>query len=143
MSLDTLLSRLNPKPNGPERWQCACPVCGGRNKATLSIGLGNTGVVLLKCWKDGCDPAAIAHAVGLEITDLFPPKPDNGHRTAAVKRRHLITASQALEVLEREIELTIVCASDMANGRPIDGPTRDRLLRGAARVALIRDEVSA
>lgn len=143
MSLDAMLSRLDPKPNGPNRWRCACPVCGGRNKATLSIGVGDTGAVLLKCWKAGCDPESIAHAVGLELTDLFPPKLDNGHRTAAVKRRHLITASQALEVLEHELELTIICASDLANGRTIDEPTRERLLRGAARVALIRDEVLA
>lgn len=138
MSIDTLLARLDdPKPNGRDRWRCACPVCGGRNRSTLSIGVGDTGAVLLRCWKEGCSPEQIAHAVGLELEDLFPPRETHG---APLKRRRLITAGQALEVLDSEATLLVLCASDMAKGEAVD---RDRLLTAAARIAMIRDEVRA
>ncbi|EWS53404.1 MULTISPECIES: hypothetical protein [unclassified Methylibium] len=138
MSVDALLSRLDdPKPNGPDRWRCACPVCGGRNRSTLSIGVGDTGAVLLKCWKEGCGPEQIANAVGLELEDLFPPRDSSG---PPLKRRRLITATQALDVLDSETALVLLSASDMAKGELVDF---ERLLTAAARIALIRDEVRA
>ena len=139
--VDLVLSRLaDPRQNGADRWRCACPVCGGRNRSTLSVGVGDTGAVLLKCWKEGCSPDQIARAVGLDLEDLFPPSDSHSPPT---KRRRLISAGQALEVLEHELTLAIVCAADMARGQKLDKTTRDRLLQGAARVSLIRDEVRA
>lgn len=136
-----LLSRLeDPRPNGRDRWRCACPVCGERNRSTLSIGIGDNGCVLVKCWKNGCGPDEIAHAVGLELEDLFPPR-DSSARP--LKRRRLITAGQALEVLDAEITLAMICASDSARGLALDSATRERLMTGAARIAQIRQEVHA
>lgn len=143
MSVELFLSRVDARPNGRDRWRCACPVCGGKNRGTLSIGVGDSGAVLLKCWKSDCDAEQIAHAVGLQIEDLFPPRPENGWGSTPVPRRRLITAGQALDVLEQEITLAMVCAADMADGKPLDEATRGRLLQGAARVALIREEVRA
>jgi hypothetical protein len=39
--------------------------------------------------------------------------------------------------------LTVICASEMARGWLLEQPTRERLLQGAARVALLLDEVRA
>lgn len=141
MSVDLLLSRLDdPRPHGHDRWRCACPVCGGRNRSTLSVGVGDTGAVLLKCWKAGCSPEQIAHAVGLDIEDLFPPRESHG---PAAKRRRLISASQALELLDAEATLLFVCAADLAQGHQLDAPTRERLTLAAARIGMLRDEVRA
>jgi hypothetical protein len=141
MTVEALLSRLDgPRPNGRDRWRCACPVCGGRNRSTLSVGAGDTGAVLVKCWKEGCSPEQIAHAVGLELEDLFPPREQHG---APAPRRRLITAGQALDVLESEALLLVVCASDMARGQALDEATRARLLQSAARVSMLRDEAHA
>jgi hypothetical protein len=71
-AVDLLLSRLDqPRANGRDRWRCACPVCGEKNRSTLSIGVGDSGAVLVRCWKSGCGPDEIVAAVGLEIEDLF------------------------------------------------------------------------
>jgi hypothetical protein len=141
MTVDALLSRLDdPRPNGRDRWRCACPVCGGRNRSTLSVGVGDTGAVLLKCWKEGCSPEQIAQAVGLELTDLFPPCETHG---GPIQRRRLITAGQALDVLDSEATLLVVYASDMARGEALNDADRDRLLTAAARIATMRDEVRA
>jgi hypothetical protein len=140
-AVQLLLGRLDgPRAVGRDRWRCACPVCGERNRSTLSIGIGDSGCVLLKCWKNGCGPEEIAAAVGLELEDLFPPS-ESSSRPA--RRRRLIPASQALDLLVEELTLAVVCSSDMARGVTLDEATRDRLLTGAARVAMIRDEVRA
>jgi hypothetical protein len=140
VSIDTLLSRVDARPNGRDRWRCACPVCGERNRSTLSIGIGDTGAVLIKCFKEGCSVEQIAQALGLELSALFPTAPSP---SSPMKRRRLISAGQALDLLDSEATLVMVCASDMARGVAIDEPTRERLLQGAARVALLRDEVHA
>jgi hypothetical protein len=142
VSVKALLSRLDARANGRDRWRCACPVCGERNKSTLSIGIGDTGAVLLRCFKDGCSVEQIAQALGLELSDLFPPRPDApGGGNGPVKRRRLISASQALDLLGTEMTLALVCASDMAEGKALDETTRERLLQGAARVSMLREEV--
>jgi hypothetical protein len=46
-------------------------------------------------------------------------------------------------LLDGEMSLALVCASDMARGQRLDEPTRERLMQGAARVALLRDESRA
>ena len=140
-AVDLLLSRLdNPRPNGRDRWRCACPVCGERNRSTLSIGVGDTGAVLVKCWKEGCGPDQIAAAVGLELEDLFPPRESWGRPPA---RRRLISAGQALEVLEDEMTLAVVVMSDMRKGIAPNDQTSDRMLLALARVIEIRSEVGA
>ena len=140
-AVERLLSRLEgARSNGRDRWRCACPVCGGKNRSTLSIGIGDNGCALVKCWKDGCAPDAIAAAVGLDLEDLFPPRDASA---PPLNRRRLVTAGQALDLLIDELTLAVVCSSDMARGVELDEPTRDRLLAGAARVAMLRDEVRA
>lgn len=137
--VQALLTRLDdPRPTGRDRWRAACPVCGGRNRSTLSVGVGDTGAVLLRCWKSGCGAEQVAHALGLNVEDLFPER--HSHAGAPARRR-LIGAAQALDLLEAEITLTIVCLSDMARGDALDVAMRERLLLAAARVSMLRDEV--
>ena len=111
-------------------------MCGGRSRSTLSVGLGDTGAVLLKCWKSGCAPEQIAAALGLDINALFPDAPDH----PPLRRRRLMPAHQALEILNREATLVLLCASDMARGETLDEATRARLLTSAARITLLLDE---
>lgn len=144
--IDTVLDRLSSyrlRENTPGRWRAVCPVCGEKNASTLSIGEGDSGAVLLKCFKQGCTADAIARALGLEIEDLFPPRPAPGGGTAPARRRRLITAGQALDLLNDEITLAVVCAADLSRGEPIDEATRERLIQAAARVSMLRDEVRA
>jgi hypothetical protein len=139
--IDIVLARLDkPRPNGERRWRTCCPAHGGTNPSALSIGVGADDQVLLRCWH-GCDVEQIVHALGLEVSDLFPPRRDPGAGSGAVKRRRLVTAGQALELINNEMLLTVVCASSLARGEPLDDASRDRLLQGAARVTLLREEV--
>lgn len=143
--IDLVLSRLDGhklRENGRDRWRACCPAHRGSNPSALSIGIGQDDAVLLKCWQ-GCSADQVAQALGLELSDLFPQRPRPGNGTAPMKRRRLISAGQALDLLDSEMTLAIVCAADMAQGKALTEQTRQRLLQGAARVTVLRDEVRA
>jgi hypothetical protein len=142
--IDLVLARLDGyklRQNGRDRWRACCPAHGGSNPSALSIGVGADDQVLLRCWH-GCEVEQIAHALSLELSDLFQPKPQR-HASGKPVRRRLLSAGQALDLLDTEMTLAVVCAADMAAGRPLDEPTRARLLQSAARITLLRDEARA
>jgi hypothetical protein len=144
--IDVVLSRLDGhklRENGRDRWRACCPAHGGSNPSALSVGVGDDDRVLLRCWH-GCSAEQVAQAIGIELADLFPPKPQAaGAGHAPIKRRRLLTAGQALDLLDCEMTLAIVCAADLSEGKALDDDTHDRLRLSAARVAMLRDEVSA
>jgi hypothetical protein len=145
-ALDQVLDRLSNhklRESTPGRWRAICPCCGEKNGNTLSIGEGDTGAVLIKCFKVGCGPEQIALALGLELTDLFPPKPAAGSGNGPAPRRRMLSAAQALELVEQEMLLAVVCAADLSQGLGLDEATRQRLTLGAARVSMLRQEARA
>lgn len=76
-------------------------------------------------------------ALGLELEALFPPRDSSAGKPT---RRRLISAGQALDLLDVEMALAVVCASDMAAGKTLDEATRERLLLSAARVGMLRQK---
>lgn len=134
-----VLARLDgfkARNNGHNRWRACCPAHGGTNPSALSVGLGENGAVLLRCWS-GCSLEAITDALGLRVKDLFPPRESH---TRATKRRHLLTAEQALDVLKDEAEFVGVAAANVAYGLELSTEDKDRLLLAAARIAALHGE---
>lgn len=138
-ALELVLSRLaSPRQQGPDRWRAACPACGGRNRSTLSVGARDTGAVLLKCWKEGCGPETIAAALGLQVEDLFPPREATG---SSPRRRRLLSAQQALELLDAEANLVFTAAGNIAAGLALDDEDLSRVTQARARIGYLLDEV--
>jgi hypothetical protein len=65
-----VLSRLSDVRKSGTGWSARCPAHEDRS-ASLSVAVGDDGRVLLHCHA-GCEPAAVARALGLELADLFP-----------------------------------------------------------------------
>lgn len=140
--IDVVLSRLEGyrlRPNGPDRWRACCPAHGGSNPSALSVGIGADDAVLLKCWH-GCDAHEVAHALGLELADLFPPRPSAGGGAGPARRRGLLTAMQALEVIEFESLLTWTAAFNIANGHALTADDLGRLAVAAERIQAVAVE---
>lgn len=135
--VDSVIDRLDARPTGADRWRAACPVCGERNKSTLSIGVGDNGAVLLKCFKSECSPDQIVSALGLELSDLFPPKDS---RAGPLKRRSMLSAKQALDLLMRESLVVFVVASDVHRERQISETDWCRLRDAAAAIQKLGQE---
>jgi putative DNA primase/helicase len=87
-ALEQVLSQLKGVRTSMLGWRACCPAHADR-KPSLSIGLGEQGQVLLKCFA-GCSLERIVEAIGLSMIDLFPeetPAPD-GQATPSVKTRN-------------------------------------------------------
>lgn len=134
MSAATLLSRLDKvKPTGPGRWIARCPAHDDRGPS-LSIRELEDGRVLLHDFGQECSADDIAAAVGLTLSDLFPPRlsppgPGKPHR-----QRHPFSADDALRCLEFEGRLIHLAAHEVAAGKPLNPTDRARLLLAVERI---------
>jgi putative DNA primase/helicase len=72
--LDRVLSRLQGVRRAGNGWSALCPAHDDQHNS-LSVSEGRGGQVLLHCHA-GCGIQAIVRAMGLELRDLFPPKPE-------------------------------------------------------------------
>lgn len=139
--IDTVLGRLdNPKPTGRDRWRSACPSCGGSNASALSIGIGDDDAVLIKCFK-GCDVSQVLVAMGLEMQDLFPPGPEPGGGRPPLKRRAMVSARQAIDLIEFETLLVWTAAHNLAAGHTLKPDDLARLDVASQRIQAAIDEV--
>jgi hypothetical protein len=79
--LDRVLGKLEHVKRSGKGHAARCPAHEDR-EASLSIRDGDDGRVLLKCFA-GCSTEAIVGALGLEMRDLFPPRPRSLERSSA------------------------------------------------------------
>src|ERR1700674_294629 len=69
-ALDNVLAQLKGVRTSLRGWRACCPAHAD-SEPSLSIGLGEQGQVLLKCFA-GCSLERIVEASGLTLADLFP-----------------------------------------------------------------------
>ena len=70
-----LLSRLERvRAKGDSSWTALCPVHNERTPS-LSIKLLPDGTVLMHCFGCGANGQQVAEALGIPLSDLFPPRP--------------------------------------------------------------------
>src|SRR2546430_6741151 len=69
-ALETVLAHLKGVQSSSRGWVACCPAHADRHPS-LSIGVGEQGQVLLKCFAS-CPLERIVEAMGLTVEDLFP-----------------------------------------------------------------------
>ncbi len=79
-AIENVLSRLKRVREDGDGWKAQCPAHDDKNPS-LSVGIGDEGRALLKCFA-GCTPDAIVSAMGLRMEDLFST---NGARSRPKK----------------------------------------------------------
>ena len=72
-AVERILNRLTGVRTASRGWVACCPAHDDR-EPSLSIGLGEEGQVLLKCFA-GCTMARIVETIGMTVADLFPDSP--------------------------------------------------------------------
>ena len=141
MSFETVTSALHPyklRMLGRDRARAICPVCGERNPNTLSVGVTTEGAVLLKCFKLECNIESICATLGLEVSDLFPPR---GSQATRLQPRRLLTPAQAIELWRDDAQFVALCACNIAHGVALTDDDRAGCLSAAGRIAYLADEV--
>src|SRR6266702_7358567 len=103
--LDNVLAHLKRVRPSLRGWTACCPAHADR-EPSLSIGLGEHGQVLLKCFA-GCSLERITEAMGLTLTDLFPDatSPPDGQVTSPGKTHHPTQPTLSLIDLALEKQL--------------------------------------
>jgi hypothetical protein len=120
MSLDALLSRLT-KVKGRNGSYTAC--CPAHDDKSPSLAIREDGgKVLLHCF-GGCEVSAIVGAVGMEMTDLFPPAEPKYQPQPKVK----FFASDLLRVIALEAAIVSIAAHDMSKGKTLPKADLDRM----------------
>ena len=125
--LERLLSSLEkveklPPGNHQARYRACCQAHGDKNPS-LSITLSNSDTILLKCWA-GCSAHDVVHAVGMEMTDLFPEQT----KYHAPQERRPFSADQAAKVIALDALAVAVAAAKVRNKEPLIQKDIDDLL---------------
>ena len=133
--IDSILLRLHKvRQRQPSQWSACCPAHDD-NGPSLSVRETPDGAVLLHCFA-GCTVAEVADALGLHMSDLFPARVLSGREPRRTSR--LLTAGQALELLDTEAQLIAVAAANMLRGADLKQDDLNRVLKAAGRINWIR-----
>ena len=129
-SADTLISKLDKvKRTGKDRYSARCPAHDDKGPS-LSIRETDDGRVLVHCFA-GCSVHEIVQAVGLELSDLFPPRLTGDH---AKPERRPFPATDALRAVSFEALVVCAAAAAITNGKPLSAVDRERLLQAGERI---------
>lgn len=104
--VETVLERLDRVRRTRDGWSASCPSSAhrrGDKSPSLSVGRGADGKALLWCGA-GCDlERDILPPIGLEIQDLFPPRPEPLHNRRRRKReKFALPPEVALQLLSSD-----------------------------------------
>jgi hypothetical protein len=129
MSADKLLSRVDRvRPRGAGRWIARCPAHEDRSPS-LSVHETDDGRVLVHCFA-GCSVDSVVGAVGLDLKDLFPPRPIEH----AKRERRPFSPGDVLACVIEEARIIAVAAANLRQGVPLNDDDYQRLMLAAERL---------
>ena len=125
----TLLSRLQSvRRTATGRWIARCPAHDDR-RATLCVSELDDGRVLVHCFA-GCATEHVLAALGLDFSDLFPPR----HGRREVLRSSPFRAADVLKAVTYEALVVYFCADTLERGRSLNVRDRQRLRLAVSRL---------
>lgn len=136
--LENVLSRAVGKVRKGHHGQYTLNCFAHEDKApSLSVRETPDGAVLLHCF-GGCEVADVVASMGLQMTDLFPPR--EAPATAPKRIANLLTAGQALGLLATESQLVAVALTNYMRGIQLTPQDTERLRLAAARINLLHEQ---
>lgn len=129
-NLEDVLSRLQKVRGRNGNWVACCPAHKDRSPS-MTIRETPDGKILMHCFA-GCSISEIANAIGINLSDLFPPRDDAAHYSKPARQRFI--ASDLLKVIGFEATVVSVCASNIAAGKKLSEQDRERLRVAARRI---------
>lgn len=121
MPAEDFLSRLSKVKGRNGSWTACCPAHDDKSPSLAIREEG--GKVLLHCF-GGCEVSAVVGALGMDMTDLFPPNEPKYEQPQPKVRFY---ASDLLRVVALEAAIVSVAAYDMGKGKTLPKTDLDRL----------------
>lgn len=123
MSLDNLIGRLSKVRGKNGSYTACCPAHDDKHPS-LAIRELDDGRILLKCFS-GCSVSEICGAVGIDLSELFPP--DDNFRQIASPIKKPFYAADLIKLLAFEAMVVGVAANSLANGNALSQIDLDRM----------------
>jgi len=132
--VENLISRLDKVKGRNGSWTARCPAHADKGPS-LAVREGEDGRVLLHCFA-GCETASVLGAVGMDMTDLFPP--DDKRREYPVEGKKSMKpafyASDLMRIISFEALVVSICAYDLSQGKKLSEADRDRMKLSQQRI---------
>ncbi len=124
MSADAFISKLRGVQGRGPRWRAICPAHESKhNTRSLAVFEADDGRVLIKCHA-GCEVAAIVGAVGMDLSDLFPPRVDDDARKPRVRKPW--AARDVVASLKHEAAVGALLLSNLHRGVVLSKTDKER-----------------
>ena len=128
MSAELLISKLDKvKQTGPGRWVACCPAREDKHPS-MTIRELDDGRILIHDF-GGSTVKEILDAIGMDISDLFPPR-----QTYGKPERRPFPAADVLRAIGYEALVVCAAAVTMMSGEAFTQVDRDRLIVAASRI---------
>lgn len=128
MNVDALLSRLEKvRKHGQGKWVSCCPAHDDRSPSLAIKEIDGT--ILLHCF-GGCSVDEVTGALGINASDLFPPRERSEH---AAKGKPSFDAYQALRALADDVTVLLVATRMVISGEKLSETDMVRLNQSAGR----------
>jgi hypothetical protein len=133
MTLDELLPRLDGVRRTSTGYLARCPAHEDRGPS-LSIGEREGGGILLHCFA-GCEVHDVVAAIGVTLSELFPPRVDDGKPRSGRRWKH--NPADLLAVVAREIEIVALAAADLSAGKTLSPQDADRVWQAHRKLSAV------
>jgi len=132
--VEKMLGMLTKVKGRNGSWTACCPAHNDKGPP-LSIRETEDGRVLIHCFA-GCEALMIVQALGMDLTDLFPP--DDKRREYPVEGKKSMKpafyASDLMRIISFEALLVSVCAYDLSQGKKLSETDRERMKLSQKRI---------
>lgn len=137
-----LLDRLDGVEGKGPQWRAICPAHQSRHRTrSLAIKEGDRGQVLVRCHA-GCEVAEILGALGMELSDLFPPRlPHDQHFHRGEKRPWPLRDVLSAFVMNERVIWVVL--NDYLHDRPLDESGKQLVRKLMERQAAMLGELTS
>ena len=102
---------------------------------SLAIREADDGRILLHCFA-GCPTANVVGAIGMDMTDLFPPDEKRSEYPVEGKKRMkpAFYASDLMRIISFEALVLMIAASDLSKGKKLNDNDLERMKLSCERI---------
>ena len=129
--VEQLLSRLARVKGRNGSWTACCPAHDDKGPS-LAVTEREDGRILMHCFA-GCNISDVLGALGMDMSDLFPPK-EKSFDAARPAIKPAFFASDLMRIIHVEALVVQIVAFDIAKGKPVNEETRERMLTAYERI---------
>jgi hypothetical protein len=125
--VERMLGMLTKVKGRNGSWTACCPAHNDKGPS-LAIREVEDGRILIHCFA-GCETLSVVQALGMDLSDLFPPDDKRSEYPLEGKKslKPAFYASDLLRIISFECLVVSICAYDMSVGKFIKEDDRARL----------------